>query len=157
MYTLNNGGSLAKLIKKEKNPITLRRLTALSMIHNEVDIDQILKTCNVSRATLISRWLKKWNKSGYDSIVNKKRSGRKPKFTAKQKQFLKDYVLNKDEKVVCRELVELVQGKWGMNCDTETIRRALISMKISWQKPNKQNYKSCPNAKKVFKKATWKR
>jgi len=156
MYTLKNGHSLAGLIKKEANHRTLKRLLALSMLYEKVPIEQILRSFKISRKTLIERWLKRWNQEGRAGLVNKRRSGRPPTLNLKQKELLKEYVLGHQSRVVCRELVDFVYDKWGIKCDQETIRVILISMKISWQKPNKQNYKSNQAAKQVFKKSTLK-
>jgi transposase len=107
------------------------------MCHEEVPKEQILKSCKIDRRSL-DRWVLRWNKGGYEAIVNQKRAGRPTTLTAEQKEILKDYVLSNKSRIVCRELVELVQEKWGIKCNNhlcksfpeleETVSRILFEL-----------------------------
>jgi hypothetical protein len=44
------------------------------MCHEEVPKEQILKSCKIDRRSL-DRWVLRWNKGGYEAIVNQKRAG----------------------------------------------------------------------------------
>jgi hypothetical protein len=65
-------------------------------------------------------------------------AGRPTTLTAEQKEILKDYVLSNKSRIVCRELVELVQEKWGIKCNNhlcksfpeleETVSRILFEL-----------------------------
>ena len=59
-------------------------------------------------------------------------------------------ILSQEKRIVCKELVKYVRDRWNLSCDEETIRKVLKSMKLSWQKPCKSNYKANPMAQKVF-------
>ena len=151
-YTVLKVNELKKLAKEEKNPRTKDRLKALLLLSKGVKVKIICSVFGIHEDVLIYRWLPKWN-SGKD-LTDKHRAGRNPVLEKEHKQALREYVLSHDKRVVCKELVSYVKDKWNIDCDRETIRKVLKSMKLSWQKPDKENHKADEKKRKVFLKGT---
>lgn len=155
-YTVLKVNELKKLAKKEKNPRTRDRLRALLMLSKGVKVEIICSVFGIHEDVLIYRWLSKWNNSGLQEVKDKHKKGRNPALGKEHKQALREYVLSQDKRIVCKELVSYVKDKWNIDCDRETIRQVLKSMKLSWQKPDKENHKANEKKRKVFLKgALW--
>lgn len=142
--------SLKKYADKEKEPRYCDRLRALISVGEGNDPKDVAKVFNVHWHTIKYRWIKDWNKGGYCALIDKPKSGRTPKLGTKERKALRQYVLGKDKRITCKELSKFVKERWNINCDEETIRKILISMKLSWQKPDKENYKADPVRRKIF-------
>lgn len=153
---VNNVQELTKLAKKEKTPRFRDKLKALLALSKGVSIKQICSIFNVHERTLKYKWLAKWNQGGYVVLIDKPRSGRKPLISKELRTPLREYVLSRDKRIVCKHLVHYVKEKYDIDCDEETLRKVLRSMKLSWQKPDKENHKADKNKRKVFLKgALW--
>jgi transposase len=156
MYTVNSPELLESLAKSEENPRVRDKLRALLLLSKGTDYKLVCQTFDVNKDTLRYHWLKRWNDNGYEGLVIKKGRGRKSIFSESQKKLLRQYILSQEKRIVCKELVKYVRDRWNLSCDEETIRKVLKSMKLSWQKPCKSNYKADPMAQKVFLKgARW--
>lgn len=153
MHQVKDIEVLKKELHKAKNIRTYNRLQALNMLYCGIDTDKICEICGVYITTLLYTWLPNWNEHGINGLLDESRAGRPPLINSKQKEKLRDYVLSKDGRIVCKDLVRYVKLKWDIDADEETIRKVLKSMKLSWQKPNKENYKSNEEDKKVFLKS----
>jgi transposase len=114
----------------------------------------LAKVFSVHWHTIKYRWLKAWNQGGYSALIDKPKAGRTPKLTSKERKALHQYVLSKNKRITCKELSKYIKDRWNIDCDQETIRNMLISMKLSWQKPDKENYKADPLRREVFLKCT---
>lgn len=146
--------SLKKLAEKEENPRYLDRMRALIAVGEGTDFQDVARIFDVHLHTIKYRWLKQWNKGGYDALIDKPKSGRHPILNSQHRKVLREYVLSKNNRIVCKELSKFVKDRWNLDCDEETIRKVLIKMKLSWHKPNKRNYKADENRRKVFLKCT---
>lgn len=49
---------------------------------------------------------------------------------------LREYVLSKNNRIVCKELSKFIKDRWAIDCDEVTVRKILIKMKLSWHKPS---------------------
>ena len=154
MCTVNQIELLKRLADKEANPRFRDRLRALLLLSDGIDPETIARAFSINFKTIKYDWLMKWNNGGYDELIDSPRSGRPPKFTEDQKVKIQEYVSNKENRVTCPELVGYVKKKWGIDCDDETIRLLLHELGLSWQKPNKQNYKADLERQRNFLKVT---
>ena len=141
---------LKKLADKEKNPRYLDRIRALIAFGEGSKPESLAQIFGVHLHTIKYRWLKQWHKGGYDALIDKAKSGRPPRLNSKRRKVLREYVLSKKNRIVCKELSKFIKDKWDIKCNEETVRKILISMKLSWHKPSKQNHKADENRRKVF-------
>ena len=153
MYQVRNIEVLREELRKAKAIRTYNRLQALNMLYCDIDTDKICEVCGVYVTTLLYTWLPNWNELGIDGLLDEPRTGRPSLINSKQKEKLREYVLSKDGRIVCKDLARYVKSQWDIDADEETIRKVLKSMKLSWQKPNKENYKGDEEEKKVFLKS----
>lgn len=153
---VHNVEELVKLAKKEKIPRFRDKLKALLLLSRRVNVKHICSVFNVHEKTLRYRWLARWNRGGYEDLIDDHRQGRNPLIPHKHRKELREYVLSQDKRVICKDLVAYVKEKWDIDCNDETIRKVLKNMKLSWQKPDKENHKANEKEKKVFLKgAIW--
>lgn len=149
-----NINQLEELSKVEKNPRLKDRLKALHLLSKGVKVKTICSVFDIHEDVLLYRWLPIWNKGGIKELADKPHLGRTPFLQKEHRQALRDYVLSKDKRVVCKDLVFYVKEKWSIDCNEETIRKVLKNMKLSWQKPDKINHKAKEEEKEVFLKGT---
>lgn len=154
MYTVKSPELLESLAKLEEDPRVRDKLRALLLLNKVSDYKLVCETFDVNKDTLRYHWLERWNDNGYEGLLMKKGRGRKSIFSENQKKILRQYILSQEKRIVCKELVQYVKDRWKLDCDEETIPRVLKSMKLSWQKPCKSNYKADPEAQKIFLKST---
>lgn len=155
-YIVHNVEELIKLAKREKTPRFRDRLKALLLLSRGVNVKHICSVFNVNEKSLKYRWLARWNRGGYDALIDNHRPGRNPLIPHKYRKELREYVLSQDKQIICKDLVPYVKEKWDIDCNDETVRKVLKSMKLSWQKPDKVNHKANEKEKKVFLKgASW--
>jgi transposase len=141
---------LKELAKTEKESRYLDRIRSLIAVGEGPDIKEVARIFDVHWHTIKYRWLKQWNKGGYEALIDKPKSGRPQKLPSKYHKALREYVLSKDNRIVCKELSKFIKDRWDIDCDEETVRKILIKMKLSWHKPSKKNYKADQNRRKVF-------
>ena len=151
---VNNIKELTSLAKKEKVPRFRDKLKALLAFSKGVKIKYICTVLNVHERTFEYIWLAKWNQGGYSALIDKPRIGRTPLIPKEIRSPLREYVLSCNKRIVCKDLVKYVKEKYDIDCDEETVRKVLKSMKLSWQKPDKVNHKADEKKQKVFLKGT---
>jgi len=69
---------LEDMYKREKNSRVKERLLAILHLYEEKNIPEVSKIIKRSESS-IKRWLKKWNKEGYDGLIPELKGGPKPK------------------------------------------------------------------------------
>ncbi|RAR56808.1 homeodomain-containing protein [Onishia taeanensis] len=85
-------------------------------------IDQISEILQVRRDA-VSRWLKQWETSGLDGLIDKPRSGRTPILDEHDHQRLQEMVAEQPYQI--RSLQARFQEETGKTLSTVTLRRAL--------------------------------
>lgn len=99
-----------------------RRAHAILLSHQGNTINQISKILQVRRDA-VSRWLKQWEASGLDGLIDKPRSGRVPILNENDHQRLKELVAEHPYQI--RSLQAHFQEETGKTVSTVTLRRAL--------------------------------
>ncbi len=80
------------------------------------------------RRDAVSRWLKQWELSGLDGLIDKPRSGRTPILDDDDHQRLKALVAEQPHQI--RALQARLQEETGKTVSTVTLRRALKKITI---------------------------
>jgi len=155
-YTVQRISELKECAKKEKKQRTRDRFKALLLLSKGVKVKTICSVFDIHEDVLIYRWLPKWNDGKVKELTDKHRSGRAPLIKKECREALREYVLSQDKRIVCKDLISYVKERWNIDCSDDTIWKVLVSMKLSWQKPDKVNHKADEEKKKVFLKgASW--
>jgi len=68
---------LEEKYKREKNPRIKERLLAILHLYEGKSIPEVSRM--IKSESSIKRWLKRWNKKGYDGLIPELRGGPKPK------------------------------------------------------------------------------
>lgn len=99
-----------------------RRAHAILLSDQGHTINQISEILQVRRDA-VSRWLKQWEASGLDGIIDKPRSGRPPLLDEHDHQRLKELIAEQPHQI--RSLQARLQEETGKTVSTVTLRRAL--------------------------------
>jgi len=114
-----------------------RRLLALAAIRDGLSRQIAARIGGMDRQTLCD-WVHGYNKYGLEGLINDTSPGRPSKLSAKQKAALKDIVeegpdLARDGVVRwrCRDLVCVVERRFGVSVSEDTIARMLHALGFS--------------------------
>ena len=99
-----------------------RRAHAILLSDQGHTINQISEILQVRRDA-VSRWLKQWEASGLDGLIDKPRSGRTPVLDENDHQRLQRLVAEQPHQI--RSLQARFQEETGKTVSTVTLRRAL--------------------------------
>ena len=99
-----------------------RRAHAILLSDKGHTINQITEILQVGRDA-VSRWLKQWEASGLDALIDKPCSGRAPVLDANDHQRLQELVAEQPHQI--RTLQARFQEETGKTVSTVTLRRAL--------------------------------
>jgi transposase len=102
-----------------------------SLLLLAVKNENLMKIFQLSYKTM-SNWLNRWEYEGMLGLYNKPGRGRKKTFDSAQSAQIRDWV-----KLEARQLKQVVQNlkqEWDINISTETIKRILKKLCMSWQR-----------------------
>jgi len=102
--------------------------------------------------TTIYRWLRAFDKDGFEAIRSSKSSGPSPKLNEKQRQKVRKWIVGKDPRqygfdfgLWTRRIVsELIDEKFGVTLGLTAVGRLLASLDITPQKPLRRAYERDP-------------
>ena len=154
------GVSLAELMKLyagEKQAKAKQRLLCALHRKQGKSIDAIKDIMQMPRRT-VHGCLKRFDENGISAKDNRKRSGRPPLLTEKQRKALVKELeagppYNKSGLWTTKEVRDLLKRTYGITFVNQHVWRMLTSMGFTLQRPRKRHYKSASNAEiKAFKK-----
>jgi transposase len=139
------------LIKKEKDARIKERLQAVLWRLENEDYTKIAKRLNRHIDT-VRKWIKNWNKSGYDGLFDKPKSGRP---TILNKEEIKEIVdeantTEKQGRETCKSIAKKIVERFNKEMSTDAIRAMFIKYEISWKKPEKVDYRRDEDKRKTF-------
>lgn len=102
--------------------------------------------------TTIYRWLRAYDKGGYDALKSSTASGPEPKLNEKQRQQVRRWIVGKDPRQygfdfglwTRRIVAELINEKFGITLELTAVGRLLASLDITPQKPLRRAYERDP-------------
>jgi len=139
---------LASLIKKEQSARVKERLQAiLWRLENETytEIANRLKR----RKNTITAWIVRWNKGGYEGILDTPNAGAIPKLTPAQEKEVIDTV-NQSTRITCKILKFQIQDKFDKEYTIGGINAMLHRHNLSWKKPKKKDYRQNEQQRKEY-------
>lgn len=159
-------------VKQDRSATELRLLARLQKAVKTalrlLGIAHILDGCGRAEAAALvgltplslARAVKRYNAEGVAGLQDRKGSGRPRKLTAAQDAELKQLVLaGPEDKKACtefrlRDIVGVVERKWGIRLSVESVRTRLHAMKVKKLVCRPLHHKADPAAQAAFK-AQW--
>lgn len=146
---------LQKLIKQEKNVRVKERLQAILWRLKGETYTQIAENLNKSNIT-ITKWVKNWNKNGYDGLIDKPKPGAPPKLMPEEeKEVVK--TVNQSARITCKVLKFKIREEYGKEFTIGGIAALLHRYKLSWKKPKKKDYRQNEQERQKYQEALKKR
>ncbi|NER40195.1 MAG: IS630 family transposase [Oscillatoria sp. SIO1A7] len=151
----------AKLLKRIYRSLrhhqVRQRAHCLILINQGAKIKELQQIFKVSYKTIYN-WINRWESEGVLGLYNKKGRGRKQTFNLEQKKQIKLWV--KEGPRQLKQTAQKIENKWGLKTSTQTIKRVLKEMKMTWHrmrrsvfgKPPSQEYEDKKAQLKEFKK-----
>ena len=146
---------LQKLIKQEKNARVKERLQAILWRLKGETYTQIAENLNKANIT-ITEWVKNWNKSGYDGLIDKPKPGAPPKLAPEQEKEIVETV-NQSSRITCKVLKFKIREEYGKEFTIGGIAALLHRNKLSWKKPKKKDYRQKEQERQEYQEALKKR
>jgi transposase len=146
---------LKSLMQAEKDARVKERLQAvLWRLENETytEISDRLKR----RKNTVSDWIKRWNKNGYEGILDQPKPGAIPKLTPEQEKEVVESV-KQSTRITCKVLKFKILNKYGKEFTPGGINAMLHRHKLSWKKPKKKDYRQNEQKRKEYQESLKKR
>ena len=123
---------------------------------------EVMKSFGLCR-TAIYPWLRKYEASGMEALVEKIASGPESLFSEKQRQQVRKWILGKDPRqygfdygLWSRRIVQaLIKERMGIECGLTAVGRLLASLNITPQKPLRRAYERDPEAVALWERETY--
>ena len=140
----------------------LRMLAVKRVIEDGEAPSDVMKSLGFSR-TAIYPWLRAYEDKGLEALVEKIAQGPESKFTEKQRQQVKRWILGKDPRqygfdfgLWSRRIVQsLIKERMGIECGLTAVGRLLASLDITPQKPLRRAYERDPEAVALWEEETY--
>lgn len=149
--TWGSAEKISTLIKKEKDARIKERLQAVSWRLDNISYTEIASRLKRHIDT-VREWIRNWNKSGYEGLKDKPKSGRPTILNEKEIQEIIDEVntVEKQGQETCKSIVKKIEERFNKEMSTDGVRAMLIKHKISWKKPEKVEYRRDEEKRKDF-------
>ncbi|TVR52782.1 MAG: IS630 family transposase, partial [Puniceicoccaceae bacterium] len=130
------------------------RILAVRRVREDKEApSEVMQSLGLCRTT-IYRWLRAYDRGGFQALRSSKAAGPKPKLTEKQKQQVRTWIVGRDPRqygfvfgLWTRTIVAaLLEKKFGVRLGLTAVGRLLASLKITPQKPLRRAYERDPQA-----------
>jgi transposase len=155
-----SGTGLRREAARARDANQARRLLALAAVADGVGRARAATLGGMDRQTLRD-WVHRFNESGVEGLINARSPGRPPKLGPEQRAWLKGVVEKgpdpASDGVVrwrCADLRRAVEERFGVDCDEDTIGRALKELGFSHVSPRPQHPAQDEDALAAFKKTS---
>lgn len=149
---------LAELCKKEKSSKEKIRLLIALKRKQSSSIDDITNSLQMNRNT-VYKTIRRFQERGIPAKEDEHRSGRPKKLSTKELKALKRELLKGPRKGkspvwTTKQVQDLIRKKYHGNYVVRHVRRMLVDMGFSLQKPRPKHYKTDEKAQAHFKKTS---
>lgn len=140
----------------------IRMLAVKRVIEDGEAPSEVMRSLGLCR-TAIYPWLRKYEASGMEALVEKIASGPESLFNEKQRQQVRKWILGKDPRqygfdygLWSRRIVQaLIKERMGIECGLTAVGRLLASLNITPQKPLRRAYERDPEAVALWERETY--
>ena len=122
---------LRRLYRESRHHQVRQRAHCLLLYSQGLEISQLLAVFPVQQKTIYN-WLNAWKQRGCAGLYNRPGQGSKPTFDDEQKAQIKQWAKRSPRQV--KRIVQQVKDRWNITVSTDTIKRVLKSMKMSWHR-----------------------
>jgi len=149
--TWGSGEKINALIKKEKDARIKERLQGVLWRLENIDYTEIAKRLKRNIDT-VREWIKRWNKSGYEGLIDKPKSGRPTILNKDETKELVDELNVKEtqSRTTCKIVVKQIMEEFNKKISEDAVRKMFHKHKISWKKPDKVDYRRDEEKRKLF-------
>ncbi|MEW6558431.1 MAG: helix-turn-helix domain-containing protein [Nanoarchaeota archaeon] len=139
-----------EMVRQEKDPKVKERLQAVLWRMQKVQPSEIARRLNREPNT-ISRWLTKWNKQGYEGLLDKTKPGRPTILSLDEQQKVIEIVENRKQGRITSKIISIkIKEKFNKEISKERVRVFLNKSGLSWKKPQKEDYRKDEEKRKNF-------
>jgi len=124
-------GLLHRLYRQSRHHQVRQRAHCLLLSSQDYGIVQLMEIFGVSRKTLYN-WFHNWEEQGVLGLYNRPGRGRKKTFNPEQIEQIRIWVQQQPRQL--KQVVEKIQAEWGISTSTQTIKRVLKALRISWHR-----------------------
>ena len=122
---------LKRLYRQSRHHQVRQRAHCILLRSQGKGIAQLMDIFLVSRKTLYN-WFASWEERGLVGLYHRPGQGRKPTFTPEQKEQIRQWA--KESPRQLKQVVEKVKTAWDKTVSTQTIKRVLKSLNMSWHR-----------------------
>ena len=119
---------LERIYRQSRHHQVRQRAHCIVLSFQGFTLAQLMSIFRVSRKTLYN-WVSAWETKKFGGLYDQPGRGRKPTFTAKQKEQIRDWV-KQDPKNLNLVLAK-VKKTWGISVSKDTIKRVLKVLHMS--------------------------
>lgn len=124
-------GLLQRLYRQSRHHQVRQRAHCILLSSQDYSIAQLMEIFSVSRKTLYN-WFNNWEEQGVVGLYNRPGRGRKKTFNPEQVEQIRRWVQQSPRQL--KQVVAKIREEWGMTTSTQTIKRVLKALRMSWHR-----------------------
>ncbi len=122
---------LQRLYRQSRHHQVRQRAHCILLSCQDYSMAQLMEIFSVSRKTLYN-WFNNWNEQGVVGLYRRPGQGRKKTFNPEQVEQIREWVQQHPRQL--KQVVAQIQQEWGMTTSTQTIKRVLKALQMSWHR-----------------------
>lgn len=122
---------LQRLYRQSRHHQVRQRAHCILLRSQAYGIAQLMEIFSVSRKTLYN-WFNQWEAEGILGLYNRPGQGRKRTFNAEQIEQIRVWVQQQPRQL--KQVAQKIHGEWGITTSTQTIKRVLKALRMSWHR-----------------------
>jgi transposase len=122
---------LQRLYRQSRHHQVRQRAHCILLSSQDYSIAQLMEIFSVSRKTMYN-WFNNWEAQGVLGLYNRPGQGRKGTFNAEQIEQIQVWVQQQPRQL--KQVAQKIHEEWGISTSTETIKRVLKAMRMSWHR-----------------------
>jgi len=122
---------LERIYRSSRHHQVRQRAHFLILASQATKPEELMKVFLVSYKTIYN-WLNRWESEGIVGLYNKPGRGRKRRFNPEQESKIREWVRQEPRQL--KKVLQKIKEEWGIETSTETIKRILRKMSLSWHR-----------------------
>jgi len=122
---------LERIYRSSRHHQVRQRAHFLILASQATKPEELMKVFLVSYKTIYN-WLNRWESEGIVGLYNKPGRGRKRRFNPEQESKIREWVRQEPRQL--KKVLQKIKEEWGIGTSTETIKRILKKMSLSWHR-----------------------
>ena len=122
---------LERIYRSSRHHQVRQRAHFLILASQKTKLEELMKVFSVSYKTIYN-WLNRWESEGIVGLYNKPGRGRKRSFNPEQESRIREWVRQEPRQL--KKVLQKIKEEWEIETSTETIKRILRKMSLSWHR-----------------------